>query len=81
MSATFTPRIAPKLMPPAELARIACDVRADRDERALRLLDEIKLLREALAWRGSRVEPGQIGAEVTSRSAGDLEQVGRRGRA
>ena len=78
MTATFISRRAQRLMPPAELARITCDVRADGDERAQRLLDEIKLLREALSWQASRVEPGQVGAVVTSRVPDDPAEIERR---
>lgn len=78
---TFAPRPTPRLLTPAELARITCDVRAgdglDNAE-ARRLLDHITVLKTALGWQESRIEPGQVGAVVESRVPDDPAEIGRR---
>jgi hypothetical protein len=78
MARTFTPK--PAALSGAELAAVRCDVRAGdglSHAMAERLLVTIDEYHQALLMRDSRVEPGQVGAEVTSRVPGDPREIGR----
>jgi hypothetical protein len=80
MARTFTPK--PAALSGAELAAVRCDVRAgDGLDHAMaeRLLLTIDEYHQALLAKANRleVEPGQIGARVTSQVPGIPEEIGR----
>jgi len=80
--ATVTHRRAPALIPPAELARITCDVRAGDGldhETAVRLLEHLEIVSGVLRAQAQRAaEAGVVHAEVHSRVPDDPASVGRR---